>query len=136
MRIFNKLIENKLNKLSVAFGMSLTELEFLTDCVKEVVNARNMIKYSFALLYFMDQSHNLFHIFTHNQMLLLDKIDEVSDVLIEANLDSNLSNSKTDLKIIKMKPYLIRNTSMLKKLQVTVNKCAFDLVKNKIEIYK
>lgn len=136
MRVFNKLIENKLNKLSVAFGMSLAELEFLTDCVKEVVNARNMIKYSSALLYFMDQSHNLFHIFTHNQMLLLDKIDEVSDILIEANLDSNLANSKTDLKIIKMKPYLIRNTSMLKKLQATVNKCAFDLVSNKIEIYK
>ncbi|KAL6933285.1 hypothetical protein ACO0R3_002388 [Hanseniaspora guilliermondii] len=136
MRIFNKLIESKLNKLSAAFGMNLTELEFLTDCVKEVINARNVIKYSFALLYFMDQSHNLFHIFTHNQMLLLDKIDEVSDILIEANLDSNLANSKTDLKIIKMKPYLIGNTSMLKKLQVTVNKCAFDLVNNKIEIYK
>lgn len=136
MRLFNKLLDKKLDKLSSVFGLSLIELEFLTDCVREVVQARNMIKYSFALLYFMDQSHNLFHIFTHNQMLLLEKIDEVSDLLIEANLDSNLTNSKTDIRIIQMKPYLQRNTSMLKKLELTVNKCALDLIKNKIEIYK
>lgn len=84
----------------------------------------------------MDQSHSLFHIFTHNQMLLLEKIDEVSDLLIEANLDSNLANSKTDMRIIQMKPYLIRNTSMLRKLEATVNLCAHDLIKYKIEIYK
>ena len=136
MRLFNKLLDKKLDKLSSVLGLSLIELEFLTDCVREVVQARNMIKYSFALLYFMDQSHNLFHIFTHNQMLLLEKIDEVSDLLIEANLDSNLTNSKTDIRIIQMKPYLQRNTSMLKKLELTVNKCALDLIKNKIEIYK
>lgn len=136
IRLFNKLIDKKLDKLSSAFGLSIAELEFLTDCVRELVQARNMIKYSFALLYFMDQSHSLFHIFTHNQMLLLEKIDEVSDLLIEANLDSNLANSKTDMRIIQMKPYLIRNTSMLRKLEATVNLCAHDLIKYKIEIYK
>ncbi|XBW35780.1 hypothetical protein QEN19_001352 [Hanseniaspora menglaensis] len=135
MRLFNKLTKRKLNNMSTVFGMSFVELEFLNDCVRELVQARNMIKYSFALLYFMDQSHNLFHIFTHNQMELLSKIDELSDLLVDINMDSTLPNSKRDTKVIQLKPYLIQSTSILQKLQLNLAKCGQDLIFKKLEIF-
>lgn len=135
MRLFNKLTSKKLNNLSTLFGMSFVELEFLNDCLREVVQARNMIKYSFAFLYFIDQSHNLFFIFTHNQMALLAKIDEISDLLLDINMDSTIPNSKRDIKVLQMKPYLVQSTLILKKLQTNLSKCGEDLVTKKLVIY-
>ena len=135
MRLFNNLTSKKLNNLSTLFGMSFVELEFLNDCLRELIQARNMIKYSFALLYFMDQSHNLFYIFTHNQMALFSKIDEISELLLDINMDSTLPNSKRDIKVLQMKPYLIQATSMLKRLQQNLSKCGQDLVEKKLVIY-
>lgn len=135
MRLFNKLTSKKLNNLSTLFGMSFVELEFLNDCLREVVQARNMIKYSFAFLYFIDQSHNLFFIFTHNQMALLAKIDEISDLLLDINMDSTIPNSKRDIRVLQIKPYLVQSTLILKKLQTNLSKCGQDLVIKKLDIY-
>ncbi|KAH3900605.1 related to RING finger protein YKR017C [Saccharomycodes ludwigii] len=76
-------IEKKIQSMQETVGISWIEGQFLQESINNLINARTALKWSFALSYYSDQSHNLTKIFEDNQLLLASNIEELSQLFTE-----------------------------------------------------
>lgn len=81
-------IGHKVRDLQEKIGISWIEGQFLTEALKTLSEGRTALKWSFALAYYADPSHNLTKIFVDNQGLLSKAVEDLSELLQIKNADS------------------------------------------------
>ncbi|AGO13251.1 AaceriAFR104Wp [[Ashbya] aceris (nom. inval.)] len=74
-------LETKLRSLQDKLGVSSVEAQFIVDAIEKLRNGRTALKWSFAMAYFADRSHNLYKIFRQTQMELSRAVEELSELL-------------------------------------------------------
>ncbi|CCH60087.1 hypothetical protein TBLA_0C02810 [Henningerozyma blattae CBS 6284] len=78
-------VSQNVYQLQEKLGLSWIEGQFLTDSLKVLNEGRTALKWSFAVAYYSDQSHNLTKIFMDNQALLSHAVESLSEMLTEKN---------------------------------------------------
>ncbi|EDO14678.1 hypothetical protein Kpol_282p5 [Vanderwaltozyma polyspora DSM 70294] len=88
-------VENKVKHLQEKIGVSWIEGQFLTESLRALNEGRTALKWSFAIAFYSDPSHNLTKIFVDNQMLLSNSVEDLSELLQIKNPEK-IMNKKTD----------------------------------------
>lgn len=71
----------KVHALQERIGISWIDGQFLSESLKVLNEGRTVLKWSFAVAYYSDASHNLTKIFVDNQMLLANAVESLSELL-------------------------------------------------------
>lgn len=71
----------KVKGLQEKIGVSWIEGQFLAESLKTLNEGRTALKWSFAVAYYSDPSHNLTKIFIDNQGLLSNAVESLSELL-------------------------------------------------------
>lgn len=74
-------VGNKVKELQEKLGISWIEGQFLTDSIRMLNEGRTALKWSFAVAFYSDASHNLTKIFIDNQSLLSKAVEDLSELL-------------------------------------------------------
>lgn len=74
-------VEQKVRVLQDSLGISWIEGQFLPESIRTLIEGRTALKWSFPLAYYSDQSHNMTKIFIENQMLLVNAVENLSQLL-------------------------------------------------------
>ncbi|CCE64608.1 hypothetical protein TPHA_0I01020 [Tetrapisispora phaffii CBS 4417] len=74
-------VGNKIKSLQEKMGVSWIEGQFLTESLKILNEGRTALKWSFAVVFYSDSSHNLTKIFVDNQALLANSVEDLSALL-------------------------------------------------------
>lgn len=74
-------VGNKVKVLQEKMGISWIEGQFLTDSIRTLNECRTALKWSFAVAFYSDASHNLTKIFVDNQNLLSKAVEDLSELL-------------------------------------------------------
>lgn len=74
-------VGNKVKILQEKMGISWIEGQFLTDSIRTLNAGRTALKWSFAVAFYSDASHNLTKIFVDNQSLLSKAVEDLSELL-------------------------------------------------------
>lgn len=88
-------VTQSIHHLQEKTGLSWIEGQYLTDSLKVLNEGRTALKWSFAVIYYSDQSHNLTKIFVDNQALLAAAVESLSEMLSEKN-SKVLMSKKTE----------------------------------------
>ncbi|KAL6937957.1 hypothetical protein ACO0RG_004483 [Hanseniaspora osmophila] len=73
-------IEKRITKLQENVGISWIEGQFLDECMKEMIEARKVLKWSFVLIFYSDPSQNFTKLFEDHQMHLMSSIDKLAEL--------------------------------------------------------
>ncbi|AET40707.1 E3 ubiquitin-protein ligase HEL1 Ecym_6331 [Eremothecium cymbalariae DBVPG len=74
-------VEQKVKSLQDNLGISWIEGQFIPEAIEKIVNGRTVLKWSFAVAYYSDHSHNMYKILEQNQMELSKAVEELSELL-------------------------------------------------------
>ena len=74
-------VGSKVKHLQENIGVSWIEGQFLTESLRTLNEGRTALKWSFAVAFYSDPSHNLTKIFVDNQMLLSNAVEDLSELL-------------------------------------------------------
>lgn len=74
-------VGNKVKKLQEKIGVSWIEGQFLSESIRTLNEGRTALKWSFAVAYYSDPSHNLTKILINNQDLLSRAVEDLSELL-------------------------------------------------------
>lgn len=74
-------VGNKVKELQEKMGISWIEGQFLTESIRMLNEGRTALKWSFAVAFYSDASHNLTKIFIDNQSLLSKAVEDLSELL-------------------------------------------------------
>ncbi|CCK69271.1 E3 ubiquitin-protein ligase HEL1 KNAG_0C01580 [Huiozyma naganishii CBS 8797] len=85
----------KVRLLQEKMGVSWIEGQFLAESVRTLYEGRTALKWSFAVAYYSDASHNLTKIFVDNQSLLSAAVEDLSE-LLEIKEPAKIMDRKTD----------------------------------------
>ena len=80
-RRLGQTVESKVRALQEKMGVSWIEGQFLTEGIRTLAEGRAALKWSFAVAYYSDASHNLTKIFLDNQGLLSNAVEDLSELL-------------------------------------------------------
>ncbi|KAL6940246.1 hypothetical protein ACO0QE_004143 [Hanseniaspora vineae] len=73
-------IEKRITRLQENVGISWIEGQFLDECMKEMIEARKVLKWSFVLIFYSDPSQNFTKLFEDHQMHLMSSIDKLAEL--------------------------------------------------------
>lgn len=74
-------VGHRVRALQETIGVSWIEGQFLPESLKTLNEGRTALKWSFAVAFYSDPSHNLTKIFADNQLLLSNAVEDLSQLL-------------------------------------------------------
>ncbi|SCW04419.1 LAFE_0H13102g1_1 [Lachancea fermentati] len=74
-------VEQKVRALQENVGISWIESQFLPESIRALIEGRTTLKWSFPVAFYSDPSHNLTKIFVDNQFLLVNAVEDLSQLL-------------------------------------------------------
>ncbi|CCD23533.1 E3 ubiquitin-protein ligase HEL1 NDAI_0B05000 [Naumovozyma dairenensis CBS 421] len=108
----------KVKALQEKIGVSWIEGQFLSESIQTLVEGRTSLKWSFAVAYYSDPSHNLTKIFLDNQILLAKAVEELSELLL----------TKQPEAIMKKKPDFYNKAGFVENRRLALMECGRDLL--------
>lgn len=75
-----KVVEEKVRDLQIASGISWIEAQFLTESAKSLLKARRILKWSYSLSYFCDNSIAFMEIYNQIQTNLSKAVEDLSNL--------------------------------------------------------
>ncbi|KAL3235045.1 hypothetical protein RNJ44_02833 [Nakaseomyces bracarensis] len=109
---------HKVKDLQEKVGISWIEGQFLAEALKTLNEGRTALKWSFALAYYADPSHNMTKIFVDNQGLLSSAVEDLSELLQIKEADV----------IIKRKPEFYNKAGYVENRTQALLECGRDLL--------
>ncbi|AAS53475.1 AFR104Wp [Eremothecium gossypii ATCC 10895] len=76
-----KKVKTKLRTLQDKLGVSSVEAQFIFGAIEKLRDGRTALKWSFAMAYFANRSHNLYTIFRQTQVELSRAVEDLSELL-------------------------------------------------------
>ncbi|ODV58069.1 uncharacterized protein ASCRUDRAFT_62946 [Ascoidea rubescens DSM 1968] len=95
-----KTMEKTINNLQIKTGNSYIDFDFLKDSIQILIQARNVLKWSYCLSYYLTPESNGFLIYEQNQSVFMNSIEDLS----------KLFEIKEYKQILKRKSNFIENT--------------------------
>ena len=111
-------VGHKVKALQDRMGVSWIEGLFLIESIKTLNEGRTALKWSFAVAFYSDASHNLTKIFLDNQMLLAKAVEDLSELL-------QIKEPET---IMKRKPEFYNKSGYVENRRTALMECGRDLL--------
>lgn len=108
----------KVHALQERIGISWIDGQFLSESLKVLNEGRTVLKWSFAVAYYSDASHNLTKIFVDNQMLLANAVESLSELL----------QIKTPEVIMKRRPEFYNKAGYVENRTTALMECGRELL--------
>ena len=83
-------VGQKVKAMQEKMGVSWIEGQFLAESLQILNEGRTVLKWSFAVAFYSDASHNLTKIFVDNQMLLSNAVEQLSELLQIKNPETTM----------------------------------------------
>lgn len=115
-------VGHKVKTLQEKMGVSWIEGQFLAESLKTLNEGRTALKWSFAVAFYSDASHNLTKIFVDNQMLLSNAVEDLSELL----------QIKSPEVIMKRKPEFYNKAGYVQNRTRALLECGRDLLRKGI----